>query len=134
MNIELDIATRAAFVQIMSDMHQWEMDHIELLRYMTGRQLYFPIANKMAFSPPCVQIKEILVSDHLSEKAMRNRLAQWVSSGVIDIKPSQIDKRAKQLYVSQQFDLLVNEHVNHFYKLLTERFFIFDKDAITRSA
>lgn len=130
MNIELDIASKAAFVQVMTAMHEWEIKNIEMLRCMTGRQLYFPMASKTVQSTPYCQIKEILVSDHLSEKAMRNRLAQLVESGYIDVKPGYRDKRTKQLYISQNFDDLVNIHINQFYKLLSERFFIIDKEAM----
>ena len=131
MNTDFDIASKASFVQVMSAMHEWELQNIDLLCCMTGRQIYFPLATNTLVSSSRCQIKEILVSDHLSEKAMRNRLGSLIQKGLINVKPGEHDKRTKQLLISDKFDSVVNAHVNEFYRLLSERFFIIDKDAIS---
>lgn len=130
MNIEFDAASKASFLQVMSAMHDWELQNIDLLRCMTGRQLYFPMAGQTVLGKQHCLIKEILVADHLSEKAMRNRLSALIQQGLIEVKPGESDRRTKQLQISSKFDAMVNAHVNEMYRQLSERFFIIDKDTV----
>jgi len=68
-------------VSSLAELHAWELDNLPLLSTLTGRHLYFRMAEE-TFQPEVAltkALKDLFGGAHFTEKALRSRLREMES-------------------------------------------------------
>ena len=86
------------FLQVICQLHEWENQHLGLAHTQAGRYLYLNIAKQLQADKdgPSALLKGIYYNKELSERALRYKIREFESDGLIEFESSNIDKRSKK--------------------------------------
>ena len=116
-------------VSSMAELHQWELDHHPLLETLTGRHLYYRLAQEAAkgeceFSRA---LKDVFGGMHFTEKALRTRMRQMEREGLVQAIPRLDDGRSKQLVPTDKFEFLLKQHAEQVKRIFDRHFLLIEK-------
>lgn len=95
----------------LADMNLWEAANCKPLNTVSGRFLYFRIAQQVMRAGQSSQsLKDIHVDAHLSERAIRLKLREFEREGWIESVATPADKRTRQLVVTPKLLSLIQTH------------------------
>jgi len=99
-------------VSSLAELHQWELENLPLLSTLTGRHLYYRVANE-TFHPEealTKALKDLFGGAHFTEKALRSRMREMERDGLLETIIRKSDARSKQLVPTEKFHALLQTH------------------------
>ena len=106
---ELGIQDGWSLVISLAELHQWELENHPLLMSLTGRHLYYRLAEESVKSDPALAraLKDLFGGMYFTEKALRTRMRQMETDGLIQAVTSHEDARSKHLVPTEKFHELM---------------------------
>ena len=118
-----------SIVVSLAELHQWELANHPLLDTLTGRHLYYRLAQESVNKEYVLTraIKDVFGSMHYTEKALRTRMRQMEHEGLIDAVTRPDDARSKQLVPTEKFNQLMAVHAEQVRKIFDKHFLLIEK-------
>jgi hypothetical protein len=129
MRSDLDPQLSTKFLQVICQLHEWESQHLELAQTQAGRYLYLNIARQLQEERggPSALLKGIYYNKELSERALRYKIREFESDGLIEFESNHIDKRSKKILPTDALLKTLEAHASEFGRMLGNEFLIFPK-------
>jgi len=127
--IEEDVA----LVEILSDLHSWEVTNLPILASISGRQLYFAVARQAIVMGRGPTVKEVVMAQHLTDRALRTKLAEMIESDYFELKASRSDGRAKSLHPKENYEKCLYSHIAEFKKIIDTHFYMIEREGVAIS-
>jgi len=124
-------AENLALFSVLSNLYHYEVEQNDLLRSTTGRHLYFSIGQRALVSGMSPTVKEVITTNHLTDRALRMRLSQLVDEGLLQPCAGRGDARTRSLQPSVAFENLMLDHLDMFRKLVNSQFMLIEKENIS---
>ena len=121
-------AEAASLVQVLTQLHEWEARREALLTSMSGRHLYFSVAGRMVASGRGPTVKEAVTAWHITDRAIRARLADMLDKGYFSVEPLPGDRRARALIPLEPYEQLLLEHAAEFKRLMSQQFMLIERN------
>ena len=117
------------FLQVICQLHEWENQHLGLAHTQAGRYLYLNIAKQLQADKggPSALLKGIYYNKELSERALRYKIREFESDGLIEFESSNIDKRSKKILPTDTLLKTLETHAAEFGRMLGHELLIFPK-------
>ena len=118
-----------SLVVSLAELHQWELENHPLLGTLTGRHLYYRLAQESVNSQCALTraIKDVFGSMQYTEKALRTRIRQMEREGLIEAVTRPDDARSKQLVPTEKFTQLMTLHAEQVRKIVDKQFLLIEK-------
>ncbi len=116
-------------VSSLAELHQWELENLPLLSTLTGRHLYYRMAEE-TFHPEealTKALKDLFGGAHFTEKALRSRMREMERDGLIETITRQSDARSKQLIPTPKFHQLLEAHAEQVKRTFDKHFVLIEK-------
>jgi hypothetical protein len=116
-------------VSSLAELHQWELDNLPLLSTLTGRHLYYRMAEE-TFHPEealTKALKDLFGGAHFTEKALRTRMREMERDGLLETVKRQSDARSKQLVPTPKFHDLLQAHAEQVKRTFDKHFLLIEK-------
>lgn len=113
-------------LRVMIQMHDWENRQLQELQTLTGRELYFRIAEVCLNDSQPPQLK--LFHGRSTERAMRQRMREFEELGLIDVLNNMSDQRTKYLVPTEKFLEHLNQHLDLLRLFCDRRFLMVEKN------
>jgi DNA-binding MarR family transcriptional regulator len=116
-------------VSSLAELHQWELENLPLLSTLTGRHLYYRMAEE-TFHPEealTKALKDLFGGAHFTEKALRSRMREMERDGLIETIVRQSDARSKQLIPTSKFHQLLEAHAEQVKRTFDKHFLLIEK-------
>lgn len=126
---DLDNKQLTSIMIDLAELHQWELENSPFLGTMTGRHLYFKIAQRSIGERALLSrsLKDLYSGAKLSEKALRTRMRELEKLGVIQSVACQEDGRAKFLMPTEKFYEAIYLHAQEAKRIFQKNFLMIDK-------
>jgi DNA-binding MarR family transcriptional regulator len=113
----------------LAELHQWELENHPLLTTLTGRHLYYRLAEESVKSDPALAraLKDLFGGMYFTEKALRTRMRQMETDGLIQAVTSHEDARSKHLVPTEKFHELMSLHAEQVRKIFDKHFLLIEK-------
>lgn len=114
----------------LAQLNEWEVANLPVLDSITGRMLYYRMAQQMLLSTSGQQgksLKEIYGDTKLSEKALRLRLREFEDAGLITTRGGLSDARLRVPDATERFGLVLTNHAIEARKIFGDHFYLFHK-------
>ena len=113
----------------LAELHQWELENHPLLMTLTGRHLYYRLAQESVKNEHVLTraLKDVSGGMHFTEKALRTRMRQMEREGLIKAVPRPDDARSKQLIPTEKFNALMYQHAEQVKKIFDKHFLLIEK-------
>lgn len=130
MNFEPENGKQKKILQSLIELNQWEWANVPVLNSVIGRHVYYCIATELL--DQCQQdkarsLKRIFNHSEYTDRAIRLKLRQMESAGLITTVNSSNDKRARFLVPTAMLVQIITEHTNWFQRLLNKEFIVLEK-------
>lgn len=126
-----DINTRqlTAIVANLAELHEWELDHAPLLNTLTGRHLYFRIAQRAVGDRALLSkaLKDLTGGSGYTEKALRTRMREMEKEGYIASVNGEDDARSKYLMPTERFYETIYLHADQVGRIFDKDFLMIEK-------
>ncbi len=126
-----DINTRqlTAIVANLAELHEWELDHAPLLNTLTGRHLYFRIAQRAVGDRALLSkaLKDLTGGSGYTEKALRTRMREMEKEGYIASVNGEDDARSKYLMPTEKFYETIYLHADQVRRIFDKDFLMIEK-------
>lgn len=126
-----DINTRqlTAIVANLAELHEWELDHAPLLNTLTGRHLYFRIAQRAVGNRALLSkaLKDLTGGSGYTEKALRTRMREMEKEGYIASVNGEDDARSKYLMPTERFYETIYLHADQVRRIFDKDFLMIEK-------
>ena len=118
-----------SLVSSMAELHQWELENHPMLLSLTGRHLYYRLAEESVKNDQSMTraLKDFFGGMHFTEKALRTRIRQMEADGLIQAVTSQEDARSKHLVPTEKFNALITAHAEQVKKIFDKHFLLIEK-------
>ena len=116
-------------VSSLAELHQWELDNLPLLSTLTGRHLYYRMAEE-TFHPELAltkALKDLFGGAHFTEKALRSRMREMEREGLIEAVTRPSDARSKQLVPTEKFHELLQAHAEQVKRSFDKHYMLVQK-------
>lgn len=116
-------------IKNMAELHEWELENSPLLNTMTGRHLYFRIAQRAVGERALLSkaLKELYTGSNLSDKALRLRAHELELQGVITSVHGGADARNKFLVPTEKFYEAIYLHAKEVRRIFGKDFLMIEK-------
>jgi hypothetical protein len=113
----------------LAELHQWELENHPLLETLTGRHLYYRLAQESVNNKyvPKRALKDVFGGMHFTEKALRTRMRHMERQGLIEAVTRPDDARSKLLIPTEKFNALMTQHAEQVKKIFDKHFFLIEK-------
>lgn len=113
----------------LAELHQWELENHPLLETLTGRHLYYRLAQESVKNEHVLTraLKDVFGGMHFTEKALRTSMRQMEREGLIKAVPRPDDARSKQLIPTEKFNALMYQHAEQVKKIFDKHFLLIEK-------
>lgn len=113
----------------LAELYQWELEHSPFLGTMTGRHLYFKIAQRSIGERALLSrsLKDLYSGAKLSEKALRTRMRELERDGVVESIASEGDGRARYLMPTEKFYEAIYRHAHEAQRIFQKNFLMIEK-------
>ena len=118
-----------AIVASLAELHEWELGHSPLLNTLTGRHLYFRIAQRAVGDRSLLSkaLKDLTGGSGYTEKALRIRMREMEADGYISSVNGEDDARSKCLMPTEKFYEAVNLHADQVRRIFEKDFLMIEK-------
>ena len=113
----------------LAELHQWELENHPLLETLTGRHLYYRLAQESVKNEYALTraLKDVFGGMHFTEKALRTRMRQMEREGLIEAVTRPDDARSKQLLPTEKFNQMMTQHAEQVKKIFDKHFLLIEK-------
>lgn len=127
--VSVNSSELTSILTTLSEFHQWELESFPLLTTLTGRHLYFRIVQRTVGEKALLtrSLKDLMVGTTYTEKALRIRMRQMESNGLIEAVSDEFDGRSKSLMPTAKFYEDIYSHANGFKKIIGKNFLLINK-------
>jgi len=117
------------FLKVICQLHEWENQHLEVAETQAGRYLYLNIARQLQEERggSSAFLKGIHYNKELSERALRYKIREFESDGLIEFETQSNDRRSKKILATPALLEKLNTHAQEFNRMLSSEFLIFPK-------
>jgi hypothetical protein len=120
------------FIEIIDNLatlHEWEAKNFPLLTSLTGRTLYYRIAQRAIDENKnnSKTMKELINDSGFTERSLRNRLHSMEEDGFIVSTQSMVDARSKFPMPNEKFYAAMYLHANQAKRILEQDFLLIKK-------
>ena len=116
-------------ISSLAELHQWELENLPILSTLTGRHLYYRMAEE-TFHPEMAltkALKDLFGGAHFTEKALRSRMREMERQGLIETITRQSDARSKQLVPTEKFHELLQAHAEQVRHSFDKHYLLIEK-------
>lgn len=114
-------------LKVMLEIRNWEDVQLHEFQTISGRHLYFSLAETLLDEPNVSQrIKQL--RGQVTERATRQRIREFVELGLVEISNNQNDQRAKNVIPTRKFITHLNSHLAFFKMVCEQRFLMLNKN------
>ena len=108
-------------LRVMIQMHDWENRQRQELQTLTGRELYYRIAEVCLNDSQLPQQIKLFHSGS-TERAIRLRMREFEELGLIDVSNNTSDQRTKCVVPTEKFLQHLNQHLDRLRFFCDRRF------------
>jgi DNA-binding MarR family transcriptional regulator len=126
---EMNTGQLTAIVANLAELHEWELDHCPLLSTLTGRHLYFRIAQRAVGDRALLSkaLKDLMGGSGYTEKALRIRMREMEAEGYIASVNGEDDARSKYLMPTEKFYEAIYIHADQVRRIFEKDFLMIEK-------
>jgi hypothetical protein len=126
---DMDSGQLTIIIKNLAELHQWELDHAPFLNTMSGRHLYFRIAQRAVGERALLSkaLKELYCGSNLSEKALRTRMREMERGGVVRSVSCKEDARSRYLMPTEKFYEAIYLHAQQARRIFGKDFLMIEK-------
>jgi hypothetical protein len=126
---EISLLDFLEIVDSLARLHEWEAKNFPLVNSMTGRALYYRIAQReLSDDKPSSNTMKALISDSgFSEKSLRNRINTMAEENFISFSQNEIDARSKFPIPKEKFFAAMFLHASQAKRILEKNFILIKK-------
>lgn len=126
---EMNVSQLTAIVANLAELHEWEVNHAPLLGSLTGRHLYFRIAQRAVGDRSLLSksLKNLTGGAGYTEKALRIRMREMEADGYIASICGEEDARSKYLMPTEKFYEAIYLHADQVRRILNKNFLMIEK-------
>jgi hypothetical protein len=114
-------------LRVMIQMHDWENRQLQELQTLTGRELYFRIA-EVCLNDSQLPQQLKLFHGRSTERAIRQRMREFEELGLIDVSHNMSDQRTKCVVPTEKFLQHLNQHLDLLRFFCDRRFLMMEKN------
>ena len=117
-----------SFLRMLIDLNHWEGSTHNEFQTESSRELFFQIAESILSGTQAPKYQTLkFLAGRLTERAMRQRVREFQSLGLVTVTPSLLDSRTKQLAPTSEFIVKLNQHVLLKRQITDRHMFLIDK-------
>jgi DNA-binding MarR family transcriptional regulator len=126
---EINTEQLTGIVASLAELHEWELDNAPMLNTLTGRHLYFRIAQRAVGERELLSraLKELTGGVGYTEKALRTRIREMQRDGLIESLGGLDDGRSRYLMPTEKFYESIYIHADQVRRVLEKRFLLIEK-------
>ncbi len=126
---EINTSQLTVIVSNLAALHEWELEFCPLLATLTGRHLYFRIAQRAIGDRALLSkaLKDLMGGAGYTEKGLRNRIHQMEKEGYIVSVNGEEDGRSKYLMPTEKFYEAIYWHADQVRRIFEKDFLIIEK-------
>ena len=126
---DINTAQLTAIVANLAELHEWELDHAPLLSTLTGRHLYYRIAQRAVGDRALLSraLKDLMGGSGYTEKALRTRMREMERAHLIESVSGEEDGRSKYLMPTEKFYESIYLHASQVKKTFEKNFFLIER-------
>ncbi len=126
---EINTEQLTGIVASLAELHEWELDNAPMLNTLTGRHLYFRIAQRAVGERELLSraLKELTGGVGYTEKALRTRIREMQRDGFIESLGGLDDGRSRYLMPTEKFYESIYLHADQVRRILEKRFLLIEK-------
>jgi hypothetical protein len=115
-------------IKNMAKLHQWESKNLPLLNSLTGRTLYYRIAQRaLSGDGNSSTMKDITLDSDFTEKSLRNRLIIMNKEEFIKFSQNEVDGRSRFPVPMEKFYAAMYLHAGQIKRILGENYLVLKK-------
>jgi hypothetical protein len=114
-------------LRVMIQIHDWENRQRQELQTLTGRELYFRIA-EVCLNDSQLPQQLKLFHGRSTERAMRQRMRGFKELGLINVSKNMSDQRTKCIVPTEKFLQHLNQHIDLLRFFCNRRFLMMEKN------
>jgi hypothetical protein len=115
-------------IKNMAKLHDWESKNLPLLNSLTGRALYYRIAQRaLSVDGDSNTMKDIILDSEFTEKSLRNRLILMSKEEFITFTQSEVDGRSRFPVPMEKFYAAMYLHAGQIKRILGENYLVLKK-------
>lgn len=126
---EINTGQLTAIVANLAELHEWELNNSTLLSTLTGRHLYFRIAQRAVGDHSLLSkaLKDLMGGSGYTEKALRIRMREMEADGYFALVNGEDDARSKCLMPTEKFYESIYLHANQVRLIFGKNFLMIEK-------
>lgn len=126
---DINTAQLTAIVANLAELHEWELDHAPLLGTLTGRHLYYRIAQRAVGDRALLSraLKDLMGGSGYTEKALRTRMREMERAHLIESVSGEDDGRSKCLMPTEKFYESIYLHADQVRRIFEKNFLLIEK-------
>jgi hypothetical protein len=126
---QINTSQLTVIVENLAKLHQWEVDHMPLLGTLTGRHLYFRIAQRAVGDRSLLSraLKDLMYGSGFTEKGLRTRMREMEAGGYIASVSGEHDARSKCLMPTEKFYEAIYLHADEVRRIFEKDFLMIEK-------
>ncbi len=126
---DINTAQLTAIVANLAELHEWELDHAPLLGTLTGRHLYYRIAQRAVGDRALLSraLKDLMGGSGYTEKALRTRMREMERAHLIESVSGEDDGRSKYLMPTEKFYESIYLHADQVRRIFEKNFLLIEK-------
>lgn len=126
---QINTSQLTAIVANLAQLHQWEVEHMPLLGTLTGRHLYFRIAQRAVGDKALLSraLKDLMYGSGFTEKGLRTRMREMEANGFIASVSGEEDGRSKCLMPTEKFYEAIYLHADEVRRIFEKDFLLIEK-------
>lgn len=126
---DINTAQLTAIVANLAELHEWELDHAPLLSTLTGRHLYYRIAQRAVGDRALLSraLKDLMGGAGYTEKALRTRMREMERAHLIESVSGEEDGRSKYLMPTEKFYESIYMHADQVRRIFEKNFLLIEK-------
>lgn len=126
---QINTSQLTAVVASLAELHEWETEHSPLLKTMTGRHLYFRIAQRAVGDRALLSraLKDLMGGSGFTEKGLRTRMREMEANGYIASVNGEDDARSKYLMPTEKFYEAIYLHADQVRRIFEKDFLMIEK-------
>jgi hypothetical protein len=126
---EINTSQLTAIVANLAELHEWELEFCPLLATLTGRHLFFRIAQRSIGDRAHLSraLKDLMGGNGFTEKGLRNRIQQMKKEGYIIAVTAEDDGRSKYLMPTEKFYEAIYWHADKVRRIFEKDFLMIEK-------
>jgi len=126
---DINTVQLTAIVANLAELHEWELDHAPMLSSLTGRHLYYRIAQRAVGDRTLLSraLKDLMGGSGYTEKALRTRMREMEKEGLIEAVSGEEDGRSKYLMPTEKMYESIYLHADQVRRIFEKNFLLIEK-------